>query len=1003
MIAEPQTLIFGDWLKRRRKGLDLTREKLAWRVGCSFETIKKIEAGELKPSAQLAELLAAKLDVPETEREAFIQFARSGGQVQVFAFTGLPVAASFPDIAPPALPAPVTGLFGREREIHAARALLKKEAVRLFTLTGPPGAGKTRLSLALAEHLREEFADGAAFVPLAAINDPSLVLPAIAHVLHVPPREGEFRDDALFETLRPRQLLLILDNFEQVISAAPRINDLLRAAPRLKIIVSSREALRVYGEHEFPVPPLDVPDVKHLPPVEALTRYSAVELFVERARAVKPDFELTAENAEAVARICALLDGLPLALEMAAVQLRRSSPARVLGQLESKLVALGSGMRDLSPRQQTLRGALDWSYDLLADREQLLFEYLSVFVGSATYAAVQAILPPHDESLSTQLETTLESLVDKNLLRMEQGSGKNARYGMLDLIREYAREKLSLREERDVVGSRHANYFCALAHEILSAADVQYENLEREYDNLRAALLFAATSEDVLLALRLCRALGPFWQARGYWREGLDWTRRALAFAKIDSAEYLALRADALQLAAQLAERQEGDVLPRSMYLESLELRRAGGDEHALAEGLAAFSTFQYMHGEHDAAREYAQEALSLARALDDAHLTAQLLTHLGRLELARTEPLAARVYLQESLLVSRAANNASDAANALYNLGNAALHDGKFQEAEELHRQALALLRARGDLGMVRRVLVSLGMCAIGQDDFAGALDWTAESLELAHALHDRYGEAYSLHTLGMLEFWQGHLTDARENLETSLRLASEIGVNTGAARLARTSLGYLDLAQGNLGSAQAAGEEMSAAWRGVRDLQGQARALGLLGYAAIQGGDLPRARDILEPRLALARAAEQFPGIAEGLFDLAYLGFKQHAPAQAGALLRELLRAAMAAGSISWVALSVMGLALVDETGDARRTVQLYHLNAMLFAKIRMSRSSLPRMVQEDIVQSETRARHQLDAETLAQVWRETQEWSLDRVYEYARSESRTASGSPRRRNKK
>ncbi|MDQ3249783.1 MAG: helix-turn-helix domain-containing protein, partial [Chloroflexota bacterium] len=388
---------FADWLKRRRRALDLTQSELAAAANCSPVSVKKMEAGDLKPSRQLAELLAVALHIPAAEGAAFVDFAR--GTVARFQLQPILPQASLvaAPVAPASLsqaklPAQLTAVIGRERETIAAVQLLRQPPVRLITLTGPPGTGKTRLSLEIGQALQEEWKDGVYFVPLAPVSQASLVPAAIAQALGI----VEERDKPLLISiqtfLHAKTLLLVLDNFEQVSAAAGLVGELLVAAQGLKVLVSSREPLRIYGEHEFPVPPLSLPDVNRLPPLEALILYPAIKLFVERAQAVRPTFQLTSDNAEAVARVCAWLDGLPLAIEMAAAQTKWMTPQKVLTQISGRLTALAGGLRDLSPRQQTLRGAIDWSYNLLDPEECHLFNHLSVFVDGCTIEAVAAVV-----------------------------------------------------------------------------------------------------------------------------------------------------------------------------------------------------------------------------------------------------------------------------------------------------------------------------------------------------------------------------------------------------------------------------------------------------------------------------------------------------------------------------------------------------------------------------------------------------------------------------------
>jgi predicted ATPase/DNA-binding XRE family transcriptional regulator len=389
-----EQLAFGPWLKRRRKALDLTQAELARQVGCAEGTLRRLEAGEMRPSKQLAELLADRLDVPPADQAAFVRFARllSGADSVALPPLSSPFQTSrTPDAPAGDLPTPLTPLIGRETEVEVIRQRFQRAEVRLLTLTGPAGVGKTRLAIQVAAALCEAFADGIRYVALAPIRDPGLVLATIGQALGGNPINTPQMEAALAAYLHDRQLLLVLDNFEQVLRAAPQVAALLAAAPRLKVLVTSRAALHLSGEQAFEVPPLSRPDPTHLPVLEGLTQYAAVRLFMARAQAAKADFGLTAENASAVAAICARLDGLPLAIELAAARIKRLTPPALLARLGSRLRLLTGAARDWPSRQQTLRGAIAWSYDLLAAGEQLLFRRLGVFVGGCTLEAVEAV------------------------------------------------------------------------------------------------------------------------------------------------------------------------------------------------------------------------------------------------------------------------------------------------------------------------------------------------------------------------------------------------------------------------------------------------------------------------------------------------------------------------------------------------------------------------------------------------------------------------------------
>lgn len=664
-------LTFGEWLKRRRRGLDLTREKLAGRAGCSAETIKKIESGDLRPSVQLAELLAQQLDIPVPAQAAFVQFARSGTIPESFNFPQQPIAAPAVVSAaaqPKSLPVPVTSLHGRLSEIEAALALLRREDVRLLTLTGPPGSGKTRLALALSTHAQSDFVDGAAFVPLAPISDPLLVVTAVAQALGVQEQTERPLHLTLQNALREKHLLIILDNFEQVMDASLQVSAWLAAARHVKIVVTSREPLHLYGEHILPVPPLELPDVRELPPPEGLLHYSAVELFCARARAVKPAFELTDENANAVAQVCVLLDGLPLAIEMAAAQIRRSTPQRLLSQLNQHLVSLTGGLRDLAPRQQTLRGAIGWSYDLLSPEEQRLFAALGVFAGGSTLDAIEYVVPTAPGDTVETLETNLENLIDKNLLVWEPGDQN--RYTMLEMIREYAGETLRVHGEWDRSRRRHAEYYLALAQKTRrEAQDARvWRALAPEQDNVRAALRWGFEETDLSLARHLCAEWGTFWLEQGQWSEGLEWIRRALETMEPAgaNAEQQRLRATLLERAGELAERQESQATTRQFYQESLRIRRELGEPGALVESLMSLASFSYFAGEQQQGLAYGEEGLALCRAAGDERGTSFFLNQLARLAFARDDYPVARAYVQESLRISRRLGDKTNLALAL-------------------------------------------------------------------------------------------------------------------------------------------------------------------------------------------------------------------------------------------------------------------------------------------------------------------------------------------------
>ncbi|MDP9371880.1 MAG: protein kinase, partial [Chloroflexota bacterium] len=480
---------------------------------------------------QYARCVAAvreELDVePDAETVALAAEIRSAGPNP-----SVPLVSAAPARRFDNLPAPPTPLIGRGRELESLQDLLLDPDVRLVTVTGPGGIGKTRLALEAARQAAEEFAGGVCFVPLAAIRDPQFVMPTVARMLEVDEVAGRPMVEVLGHALRERDLLLVLDNLEQVIEAAGDLGSLLAACPRLAILATSREPLHLRAEHVVATPPLAVPplgqrgSLAHLG-AQAAGRYEAVTLFAERARAVRPDFALTDANASVVAALCARLDGLPLAIELAAARSRHLAPAALLARWERRLPLLAGGPRDLPERQRTLRDAIAWSHDLLTPAEQALFRRLAVFAGGFTLEAAEAVcLPPDDER--TAIADGVWALADKSLLRREDAPDGEAHFGMLETIREFGLEHLAASGEETAVRQAHAAYVLALverAEPALTGPEqgIWFDRLEIEHDNLRAALAWTLDRRAADVALRLGAAPWRFWSARGYLAEGRGW------------------------------------------------------------------------------------------------------------------------------------------------------------------------------------------------------------------------------------------------------------------------------------------------------------------------------------------------------------------------------------------------------------------------------------------------------------------------------------------------
>ncbi|MGH2682225.1 MAG: ATP-binding protein [Actinomycetota bacterium] len=544
---------------------------------------------------------------------------------------GLP--ADFPpprtlDARPNNLPVQLTSFVGREEEIAEVRRLLGR--TRLLTLTGPGGTGKTRLALQVAAEILTEFADGSFFADLSAVTDPTLVPSAVAQALGVPEVAGRPILEAVRDHLRDREILLVVDNFEQVAEAGPVIEDLLTAAPKLKVLVTSRLVLSLRGEHEYTVPPLEPPDPERLPDVLTLGRFEAVQLFTERALAVRPGFRVTEENAPAVAEITARLDGLPLAIELAATRTKVLTPEQILPRLQNRLSILTSGARTLPDRQRTLRGAIAWSHDLLDDDERRLFARLSVFTGGWTLESAEAVCDP--EGIGLDALEGLTSLVDKSLVRRTEPAQGHPRFSMLETIREFGREQLASGDDRDVVPRRHAEFFLGLATEAEPhlTADDQGEWLDRcdqEHANIRAALRWAIEGGRADRAQEATGALWRFWQQRGHLAEGRRWFEEILSLPSGQGRT--SARAKALTGAGGIAWWQNDQAAARTFYGEALAVERELGDPAHVAEALYNQAFVVGAGGDLESADRLLEESLDLYRRAGEERGVARTLVML--------------------------------------------------------------------------------------------------------------------------------------------------------------------------------------------------------------------------------------------------------------------------------------------------------------------------------------------------------------------------------------
>jgi predicted ATPase/class 3 adenylate cyclase len=653
------------------------------------------------------------------------------------------------DMRPTNLTAHPTSMVDRVQEVRAVRDALRDPAIRLLTLTGAPGIGKSRVGLRAATELLEIFEDGVFVVNLTAAHTPPLLIEAIAQALEAPDQENQTPVERVKRALRSRRILLVLDTFERLVGSAAVVVDLLAAAPGLKILITRRAALRVSGEHELQLSPLPLPALDPLPPLAALAAQPAVELFVSRARAVRPDLALTAENAPAIAAICARLDGLPLAIELAAARGKLFTPQAMLARLQRRLSLLTDGARDLPPHQRALRSTISWSHELLAPSNRRLFARLGVFVGGCTLDAAEAVAAElkienaelrdasHDPIvLHSQFSilNSIESLVDNSLLQHTAGADGEPRFLMLETIREFALEQLEVLEEAEAIRRRHATFFMLLAE----ATDAQaygagqlaaIERLREEHDNLRAALQWSLDRGEIAIAVRLSGALGWFWDTHNHLSEGRRWLSRALAAGDDVDAVF---RARALVSAGVLAGDQNDFDAGGRLFEQGLALYHAIGDQRGVAYALSYLGRMQRCQGDFGAARASLEDAAAIFAALGDRRGAAYVGYNLGRVMYQLGDDQAARRLFGSSLEHFLHAGDTWGQAVARYNLGRLAYRQGDFAQARGLYEPSLALFEQVDDLWGQALVRCKLGWVAYRQDDPAAQAYFVASLAQL-------------------------------------------------------------------------------------------------------------------------------------------------------------------------------------------------------------------------------------------------------------------------------
>ncbi|HET9905474.1 MAG TPA: helix-turn-helix domain-containing protein [Anaerolineales bacterium] len=764
---------FGEWLKRRRKGLGLTQGQLAAQIKCSTIALKKIEAEERKPSAQMAERIAEILQIPQGERTSFLQFAR--GDWRAAPGSTIEHSPWLVSSTPPRsnLPASINALIGRETEIRTLHSYLSDPIHRLITLIGPPGIGKTRLSLEAASGAMHGFQDGVFFVALDSLDITDPITPTILHTLDVVDvKEGESAVEQLQATIGEKHMLLLLDNCEHLIEdVAILVSCLLSACSQLVILTTSREALRVPGEQLYALQVLRIPMEGLSVHMETAAQFPALTLFAERARAVQADFALNSANIETVTRICQQSDGLPLAIELLAAEIRYMSPQALLSKMSGQFIQSAEGMRAVADRQKTLQNAIRWSYNLLLPEKQKLFAYVSVFSGGFTLEMAERmfseLIPDHSVS------NLVISLFDKSLLRQmfTQEEADHSRFGMLATIHQYARQRLVMTKEQESIRHLHLRYFLELSEQAESGmrgfnASEWHRNLTHERNNIRAALEWAEKT-DVEAGMYISSRLHDYWESFDL-REGQRWLTRFVE--KTESQTYPRARAKALFVLGDMLYDSRQFSQARSLIQESLELYRVCDDKHSEVSAILSLAYILESQGDRQQSIEFTEQALALSQGLNDPWRQAFALANLGHL---RPPAHKNRLDFWEKVIdLFRKSGDSQALADRLGGLGLELVEDGDIDNAQKYLAESTLILEQLHTKAQWMPAKYAYSLIAVQAGNYEQARALLGEIMLITNELGGQMSYFSTKLRLGHLAIREGKLTEARNVFAESIQM---------------------------------------------------------------------------------------------------------------------------------------------------------------------------------------------------------------------------------------